>query len=82
MSEVPEIGLGAGEIDTILLLEFGTPTQPLEVVLTETKPGSPQDIRKHLEALEIRSGLFVYVSGKGIILTAEEYLNGPYGYSG
>lgn len=82
MSEVPEIDLGSGSIDTILLLEFGTPTHPLEVVLTETKPGSPEEIRKHLEALEIRAGLFVYVSGKGIILTAEKYLDGPYGHSG
>lgn len=82
MSEVPEIGLGSGEIDVILLLEFGLSTQPLELVLTETRPGSPEEIRKHLEALEIRAGLFVYVSSKDIILTAEEYLDGPYGHSG
>lgn len=63
-----------GEIDTILLLEFGTTSAPLEVVLSEVKPGSPEEIRKHLESLEIRSGLFVYVAGYNQIFTAEDYL--------
>lgn len=63
-----------GDIDTILLLEFGSPSVPLEVVLSEIKPGPPEMIRKHLESLEIRSGLFVYVAGYNQIFTAEEYL--------
>src|SRR3954454_316456 len=63
-----------GEIDTILLLEFGTTSAPLEVVLSEIKPGSPEKIRKHLESLEIRSGLFVYAGLYKRIFSAEEYL--------
>lgn len=77
-----DMSSGKEQIDTILLLEFGTPDKPLEVVLTETKPGSPEEIRKHLEALQIRSGLFVYVAGEKVILTSEEYLAGPYGKTG
>lgn len=62
------------EVDTILFLEFGPTNAPLEVVLSETKPGPPEEIRKQLEALKIRSGLFVYVAGYNQIFTAEEYL--------
>lgn len=62
------------EVVTILLLEFGTPSAPLEVILSETKPGSPEEIRKLLQALKIRSGLFVYAAGYKKIFTADEYL--------
>lgn len=63
-----------GDIDIILLLEFGSPSEPLEVVLSEIKPGSPEMIRKHLESLEIRSGLFVYAGLYNRIFSAGEYL--------
>lgn len=60
--------------DCILLLEFGSPSHPLELVIQETKPGPPAEIRAHLEALRILDGLFVYRAKDGEIVTAGQYL--------
>jgi hypothetical protein len=61
-------------VDIILFFEYGSPSDPLELILSETKPGSPEEILKHLESLVYRTGLFVYVGNVKIIMTAEEYL--------